>query len=380
MHWSPRGRGLLRSTSSCGYRSAVASVDDLDLTVPVEVLAAHLVDIPSVSRDEQKLADLVERALRNCVHLDVVRHGDTIVARTHLGRSERVLIGGHLDTVPAHGNEQAHVVDGLLYGLGSCDMKGGIAASLSLAHAVGEPTRDVTYVYYACEEIAQEFNGLKWLADNAPELIEADLAILMEPSNAGVEAGCQGTIRVHVTTRGVRSHSARSWMGDNAIHAAGEILDRLNSYEPRRPVIEGLEYREGMNAVAISGGVAGNVIPDMCVVTVNYRFAPDRSLDDAIAHVQEFFAGFDVSVDDAAPAARPGLETAAAQDFIRAVEADPKPKFGWTDVALFSGLGVPALNYGPGDPALAHTRDEHVPVEQIRLCRERLGAWLTAAR
>ena len=349
----------------------------LDLSADVVTLTAALIDIPSQSHQEARLADLVEQALVGLPHLRVERHGNTLVARTMLGLGERVLIGGHLDTVPAAGNLPARFEGELLFGLGACDMKGGVAVSLSLAAALERPTRDVTYVFYECEEVAAEFNGLQHLADHEPHLLQADLAILMEPSNAGVEAGCQGTIRVHVTASGRRAHSARSWMGDNAVHAAGEILDRLRTYVPRRPIIDGLEYREGLNAVRIAGGIAGNVIPDECVVTVNYRFAPDRSVDDAIAHVREVFAGFDVSVDDAAAAARPGLDRPAAADFIAAVGSAPQPKFGWTDVARFAALGVPALNYGPGDPAVAHMADEHVRVAEIRRCREVLERWLT---
>ena len=350
----------------------------LDLTADVVDLAAALVDIPSQSHEEGHLADLVEQALVDVPHLRVERHGNTLVARTMLGRAERVLIGGHLDTVPSAGNLPHRIEDGLLYGLGSCDMKGGVAVALSLAAAVAEPTRDITYVFYECEEVAAEFNGLQHLADREPGLLAADLAILMEPSNAGVEAGCQGTLRVEVTARGTRAHSARSWMGDNAVHAAGEILRRLAAYEPRRPVVDGLEYREGLNAVGISGGVAGNVIPDACTVVVNYRFAPDRSVDEAITHVREVLDGFEVTVDDAAPAARAGLDRPAAADFVAAVGAPPQPKFGWTDVARFSALGIPALNFGPGDPAVAHMRDEHVRIEDIRRCRAVLERWLTA--
>ena len=350
----------------------------LDLTADVVDLAAALVDIPSQSHEEGHLADLVEQALVDVPHLRVERHGNTLVARTMLGRAERVLIGGHLDTVPPAGNLPHRIEDGSLYGLGSCDMKGGVAVALSLAAAVAEPTRDITYVFYECEEVAAEFNGLQHLADREPGLLAADLAILMEPSNAGVEAGCQGTLRVEVTARGTRAHSARSWMGDNAVHAAGEILRRLAAYEPRRPVVDGLEYREGLNAVGISGGVAGNVIPDACTVVVNYRFAPDRSVDEAITHVREVLDGFEVTVDDAAPAARAGLDRPAAADFVAAVGAPPQPKFGWTDVARFSALGIPALNFGPGDPAVAHMRDEHVRIEDIRRCRAVLERWLTA--
>ncbi len=351
----------------------------LDLAGDVVGLTAALVDVPSESHHEQALADAVERALSEVEHLDVVRHGNTVVARTSLGRAERVLIGGHLDTVPAHGNLPHRLVDDRLYGLGSCDMKGGVAVALSLAADVAAPVRDVTYVFYECEEVESRFNGLQRLADEHPGLLTADLAILMEPSDAGIEAGCQGTIRVEVTARGTRAHSARSWLGVNAIHGAREILARLEAYTPRRPVIDGLEYREGLLAVGIRGGVAGNVVPDECVVTVNHRFAPDRSVDEAVAHVTELFEGFDVVVVDRAPGALPGLDRPAAAEFVAAVGQAPRPKFGWTDVARFAGLGVPALNFGPGDPALAHTAGEYVPVEQLHACRAQLRAWLAGS-
>ncbi len=364
--------------SSYGYRIGVSEPPTLDLSTGAVDLTVALVDIPSESRHEGPLADAVESALRGVAWLEVIRAGNTVVARTHLGRAERVLIGGHLDTVPAHGN-LPHRIDGdLLYGLGSCDMKGGVAVALTLAASVAEPVRDVTYVLYECEEVEASSNGLQHLADQRPDLLAADLAILMEPSDGGIEAGCQGTVRVTVAVAGSRAHSARSWLGVNAIHGAAEVLDRLRAYEPRRPHIDGLEYREGLNAVGITGGVAGNVIPDECLVTVNYRFAPDRTLDEAIAHVREVFDGFEVTVTDAAPGALPGLASGAAADFVAAVGEVPRPKFGWTDVARFSGIGVPALNFGPGDPAFAHTRDEHVSMAQIASCEARLRTWLTA--
>ena len=349
----------------------------LDLSAGAVALTAALVDVPSESRHEGPLADAVERALAEVPWLEVRRLGNTVVARTDLGRAERVLIGGHLDTVPEHGNLPHRIEDGLLFGLGACDMKGGVAVALSLAATVEAPVRDVTYVFYECEEVDASLNGLKRLADEHPDLLAADLAILMEPSDAGIEAGCQGTLRVEVEVPGQRAHSARSWLGVNAVHAAADVLDRLRAYEPRQPLVDGLQYREGLNAVGISGGVAGNVIPDRCVVTVNYRFAPDRTIDEAIDHVRAVFDGFAVTVVDAAPGALPGLDRAAAADFVAAVGEQPRPKFGWTDVARFSGLGVPALNFGPGDPALAHTRDEHVPLAQITSCEERMRAWLT---
>lgn len=349
----------------------------LDLSSGAVALTAALVDVPSESRHEGPLADAVEAALGAVPWLDVVRHGNTVVARTQLGRTDRVLIGGHLDTVPEHGNLPHHVDGDLLYGLGACDMKGGVAVALSLAATVAEPVRDVTYVFYECEEVDASLNGLQHLADGHPDLLAAELAILMEPSNGGVEAGCQGTMRIEVSVPGTRAHSARGWLGDNAIHGAGEILDRLRRYEPRQPWVDGLQYREGLNAVHIRGGVAGNVIPDECIVTINYRFAPDRSIDEALAHLHEVFAGYAITVTDAALGAMPGLERPATAAFLAAVGEEPRPKYGWTDVARFAGLGVPALNFGPGDPALAHTRDEHVSMAQIAACEERMRAWLT---
>lgn len=348
----------------------------LDLSVDVVSLTRALVDIESVSRNEQVIADAVEVALLGLSHLTVSRHGNTLVARTDLGRPSRVVIAGHLDTVPLNDNLPSRLADGLLHGLGTCDMKGGDAVILRLAATVPEPVHDVTFVLYDCEEIDSALNGLRLLSVSDPALLEADFAILMEPSNAVVEAGCQGTLRVDVRTRGERAHSARSWMGVNAIHAAAAVLTRLNEYDARRPVIDGLEYHEGLNAVGISGGVAGNVIPDECVVTVNFRFAPDRSEADALAFVREFFDGFDITLTDSAPGALPGLEQPAARAFVDAVGGVVNPKFGWTDVARFNALGVPAVNYGPGDPLLAHKQEEFVEVAQIEQCEQQLRQWL----
>lgn len=351
----------------------------LDLTTDVVTLTEQLVNIPSVSHEEAEIADAVEVALRALPHLEVTRRGHTLVARTHLGRAERVVIAGHLDTVPVNDNMPARREGDVLHGLGTCDMKGGDAVILKLAATLPEPNRDLTLVLYDAEEVASIHNGLRKLTETDPDLLAADFAILMEPSNAGVEAGCQGTLRVEVRTHGERAHSARSWRGVNAIHGAGEILDRLRAYEARRPVIDGLEYHEGLNAVAISGGVAGNVVPDECVVTVNFRFAPDRSEDEAVAFVRAFFDGFDLTVTDLAPGALPGLERPAARAFVDAVGGTVNPKFGWTDVARFSTLGVPAVNYGPGDPLYAHKQDEHVRVQEIVDCETTLRAWLTGS-
>lgn len=354
----------------------------LDLTADAVQLTEDLVNIESVSGDEALIADAIEDALVELPHLTVRRFGHTIVARTELGRDERVVIAGHIDTVPLNDNLPARRDpdgDGNLHGLGSCDMKGGVAIALRVAATVPEPNRDITFVFYECEEVEAERNGLFLLSQSHPELLEADFAILMEPSDAVVEAGCQGTMRVDVLVRGERAHSARSWMGVNAIHGAAEVLARLNAYEPRTPVIDGLEYHEGLNAVFISGGVAGNVLPDECRISVNYRFAPDRSEEEALAHMREVFDGFEIEVSDSAPSAMPGLTVPAAAAFIEAVGGEANPKFGWTDVARFSTLGVPAVNFGPGDPHLAHKQEEFVPIAQIGSVEAELRTWLGAS-
>jgi succinyl-diaminopimelate desuccinylase len=345
----------------------------------VVALTSALVDIESVSGGERDIADLIEASLTPVPWLDVWRHSNSVVARTDLGRPDRVVIAGHIDTVPVNHNLPSRLDGDVLYGLGSCDMKGGVAVALLLALGLSEPMRDVTYVFYECEEVEAERNGLNRIADVRPEMLAADFAVLMEPSNAGVEAGCQGTMTVDVSTTGTRAHSARWWNGVNAIHAASAILERLEQYVPRQPVIDGLTYREGLNAVAITGGVASNVLPDACTVSVNYRFAPDRSEAEAAAHMREVFDGFDLAIVDSAPGALPGLDRPAAAAFVDAVGGAVGPKFGWTDVSRFSALGVPAVNFGPGDAELAHSQGEHVPVAHLRSCLGQMKAWLSAS-
>ncbi|WP_265446079.1 succinyl-diaminopimelate desuccinylase [Flexivirga meconopsidis] len=354
---------------------------DLDLTRDVVDLTADVCDIASVSKHEQTLADAVEKALRALPHLRVDRDGNTVVARTDLGRDERVLLAGHLDTVPLTDppNLPVRRVDGMLVGRGTTDMKGGVAVQLALAATVPEPSRDVTYVFYDCEEIEDEFNGLGRIARDHPDWLAADFAVLLEPTDGGIEGGCKGTLRVDVSTKGISAHSARPWNGHNAIHDAGEILQRLSAYEPATVTVDGLDYHEALNAVGISGGIAGNVIPDRCTVTVNYRFAPDKSGQEALAHVHTVFTGYDVSLGDLADGARPGLDKPAAQSFVAALDLPVTAKEGWTDVARFSTLGVPAVNFGPGDPNLAHTDDERCPEQQITDALTALRRWLNPA-
>ncbi|WP_328536875.1 succinyl-diaminopimelate desuccinylase [Streptomyces sp. NBC_00344] len=354
----------------------------LDLTLDGPALTAQLVDFPSVSGTEKPLADAVEEALRALPHLTVDRFGNNVVARTNLGRAERVVLAGHLDTVPIADNVPSRLdEDGVLWGCGSCDMKSGVAVQLRIAATLPEPNRDLTFVFYDNEEVAAELNGLKHVAEARPDWLVADFAVLLESSDGEVEGGCQGTLRVLLRTKGERAHSARGWMGSNAIHTAAPILAKLAAYEPRRPVIDGLEFHEGLNAVRIEAGVANNVIPDACTVVVNFRYAPDRSEEQALAYVREFFADCDVDefiVDDHTGGALPGLSHPAAAAFMEAVGGVARPKFGWTDVSRFSALGVPAVNYGPGNPLLAHKRDERVEITKITHAEERLRAWLTA--
>jgi succinyl-diaminopimelate desuccinylase len=351
----------------------------VDLRLDGAALTAWLVDTPSVSGEEGPLADAIEAALRALPHLTVHRDGNTVVARTALGRAERVILAGHVDTVPVAGNLPSRREGSRLYGCGTSDMKSGVAVQLRLAAGVTSPGRDVTYVFYDCEEVAADRNGLLRLSRNRPDLLAGDFAVLMEPSSAEIEGGCQGTLRADVIVAGRRAHTARSWMGRNAIHEAGAVLDVLRRYTPRQPEVDGLRYHEGLNAVGIRGGVAGNVVPDECVVTVNYRFAPDRTGGQAAEYVRSLFPDWPVEVLDVADGARPGLGQPAAAGFIAAVGGTPRPKLGWTDVARFSALGVPAVNYGPGISEIAHTPGEYVEIGTIAECESRLRAWLDGA-
>ena len=328
-------------------------------------LTAQLVDMPSVSFEEGPIADWFEQQLRAIDGLDVTRVGDNIVARTDLGRRYRVAIGGHLDTVPVNDNGVARIEGQVLHGLGSADMKGGLAVMLELARTVVNPAVDVTWVFYSREEVALEHNGLRELFREVPDLLAADLAILGEPTDAVLEAGCQGTMRFVVTMRGTRAHTARPWMGRNAIHRLGALLDSLDGYEHRTPVIDGCTYREAMQAVAIDGGVAGNVVPDRARVTINHRFAPDRTPAEAQAFVRSLVEpyldeGDSLEVTDVSPGARPDLRHPLMAAFIGRNDLSVRAKLGWTDVAFFSEQGIPAVNFGPGDATLAHTQQEHL--------------------
>ncbi|HEY2998499.1 MAG TPA: succinyl-diaminopimelate desuccinylase [Acidimicrobiales bacterium] len=326
---------------------------------------ADLVAIPSESHAEAALADHVEQRLRSLDHLTVTRIDDNVVARTDLGRDVRLVVAGHLDTVPVNGNGTPRVDGEVLWGLGAADMKGGLAVMIALAEAVPDPAIDVTWVFYTAEEVAAEHNGLGHLFARRPDLVAGDAAVLGEPTDAAIEAGCQGTMRLRVVLTGARAHTARPWMGRNALHRAGRVLAALDGYEARRPVIDGCEFREALQAVFVSGGVAANVVPDHAEITLNHRYAPDRSADEARAHVESVLApyledGDTVEVLDVADAARPGLTHPLLAALRTRHDLPVRAKLGWTDVSRFAAAGIPAVNFGPGDSTLAHTRDERV--------------------
>ncbi len=347
-------------------------------------LTAELVDLPSPSFEEGPVVERIESELRAVPWLDVERVGDNLVARTDLGRSTRLVLAGHTDTVPANGNERARIDGDVLWGLGATDMKGGLAVMLELARTVAEPVVDVTYVFYAREEVAAVHNGLAELYQLRPDLLAGDVALLGEPTSAAIEAGCQGTMRVDVRLAGRRAHTARGWMGVNAIHRMGRVLALLDAYQPRRPVIAGCEFHEGLQAVAISGGVAGNVVPDAATLTVNHRFAPDRTPEQAAAHVRELLApvvGPDDVVEqvDSAPAAWPATDHPLVQRLVERNGLEVRAKLGWTDVARLAAAGIPAANFGPGDASIAHAPDERVTRHDLESAHRALHDLLTVA-
>ena len=352
----------------------------LNLAGDVAELTRELVDIESVSGNEGQLADAIEQALSAYPHLSITRDGNAIVARTNLGLAKQVIIAGHIDTVPVADNLPSKLMsferEQVIWGRGTVDMKAGVAVMAKLAAEVKEPVMDVVWVFYDQEEIEASKNGLGRLVRNHPELIKGSFAILCEPTAATVEGGCNGTMRVEISLSGIKAHSARPWMGSNAIHKLGGVLNILNAYIPEELEVDGLVFRESLNAVMVSGGIATNVIPDQASITLNYRFAPSRSVAEATNHLRTIFQDFEFTVVDSAAGARPGMNSPEAKAFVEAVQAPVNPKYGWTDVARFSEMGIPSVNYGPGDPNKAHADDENVPASQIYACEAGLRKFL----
>ena len=357
-------------------------------TAGADLLAAtaRLVDIASPSHHEAELADALAADLDGVPGLSLERVGDNLVARTDLGRERRIILAGHLDTVPPRGNEGALLDGNVCRGVGSADMKGGLAVMAQLARTVAEPVVDVTYLFYVCEEVDQRHSGLTALRDNRPELLRADAAILGEPTSCVVEAGCQGNLRAALTLGGHRAHTARPWMGTNAIHRLAPVLAALDAFPSRRPVIDGCEFREAVQVVSVQGGVANNVVPDSAVLTINHRYAPDRTGAEAFSALQDTLRplldpglGDTLEVEANSEGALPGLSHPLLADLARRTGAAPRAKLGWTDVSFFSALGIPATNFGPGDPTLAHTPDELVERSDLDTAWEILSGLLTAA-
>jgi succinyl-diaminopimelate desuccinylase len=350
-----------------------------DLLARTEELCA----IPSLSRDEASITDHLDGLLAAVPGLERTRVGDNLVARTDLGRPLRLVLAGHTDTVPANGNAAPRREGTTLWGLGTADMKGGLAVMVELALAVPEPAVDVTYVFYAREEIAAKESGLEELFVERPDLLEGDVAILGEPTDGEVEAGCQGTLRLEVTLTGERAHSARPWMGRNAVHRLGPLLSLLDAHEPRQPVIEGLQFREALQAVGVTGGVATNVIPDSAIVGLNHRFAPDRTPEEAEASVRDLLApvleeGDTIELVDVAPGAAPSLDHPLLLALVERSGLGVRAKLGWTDVARFAARGVPAVNLGAGDSSLAHNKNERVEGDRLDISFRALHDLITA--
>ncbi len=352
----------------------------LDLNANLVELTLEVCNLESVSGNESALADQIELALNDLNHLSVVRDGNAVVAMTNLSREKRVIIAGHIDTVPVADNLPAALHhferEQVIFGRGSVDMKGGVAVMLKLAAELTSPRYDITWIFYDNEEVASDLNGLGRISRQKPELLKGDFAVLCEPTSALIEGGCNGTVRIELSAKGVKAHSARPWMGANALHALAPALNTLVSFEPETVSVDGLDYRESLNAVMASAGIATNVIPDSATLTINYRFAPSRTRLEVEQKLRDLFPGFEIEVTDFALGARPGLNLGMAQEFATVVNIPARPKYGWTDVARFAELGIPAVNYGPGDPSLAHADNENLPVGHLFDCHAGLGGWL----
>ena len=349
----------------------------MNINQELSKLTLDLVNISSVSKDEKSIADLIAEALKKYSHLKITRVNNSIVAQTNFGNKQRVVIAGHIDTVPANNNFPGKINNSEVIGLGSVDMKSGIAVALKLASEITSSNYDVTYLFYESEEIETKFNGLELITKQQKDLLDCDFAILMEPTNGILEVGCQGSLRFEVSTSGKRSHSARWWNGENAIHKTNKILEILNNYKSREPEIDGHKFREGLQAVKVNGGIAGNVVPDSVTISINHRFAPDTSIDQATQNMKTLFKDFNFQLVDAANAAPTGLSNPLIKEFVSNIGKNVAPKFGWTDVARFANAGIPAINFGPGDPNLAHHPEEKVLISQIIDVYESLKKWLT---
>jgi succinyl-diaminopimelate desuccinylase len=340
--------------------------------------ALELIDIPSESRDEAALATHVLRVLRSG-GADARNAGDTCVLAGVTERRDRplVLLAGHLDTVPAQDNRPGHRDAGTVHGLGAADMKGAVAVmiELALARAAGAAGAggaeqaggmDLGFVFFGREELPVAESALTPLLQREPGLLSADAVIVMEPTANAIHAGCLGNINATWTFNGRSGHSARPWMADNAIHRAAEGIHALAQVEPVAREFDGLRFTQVVSVTRIAGGIASNVIPDHAAALVNMRYAPGTSAGGA----EELLRGWcepygTLEIDSNAPSAPVATGNPLVQQLIRAGDLEVAPKQAWTPVAEFAALGVDAVNFGPGDPRYAHTRDEQVSVDAL---------------
>ena len=347
----------------------------------VELLET-LVNIPSETGHEAAIADWVDARLSRLDHGERIRSGQSVVWRGPRRDRPLLVLAGHLDTVPVNGNGTARMDSGRLYGLGSTDMKAGDAVMLGVLERcdVDQARFDLAVVFYDAEEGPQERNGLRRLLRELPWLSAARLAILLEPTALKVELGCIGSINAEVRVRGKSAHSARPWLGVNAVERAASWLAEVTRV-PVTPVrVDGIEYRETLQVTTLHAGGARNVVPDELVANLNYRFPPDRDLEAAEARLRSFVpAEFEFQVVDRAAPGRVCADSEDVSEFVRRFGAEVAGKQGWTDVAQFTAAGVPAFNFGPGIPELAHQSDEYCPVENLERACGQLEAFIGSA-
>jgi succinyl-diaminopimelate desuccinylase len=340
----------------------------------------ELVDFPSESRDEAALAAHVLGVLRDG-GVAVRDAGDTCVLAGTTARGERplVLLAGHLDTVPAQGNRPGRRDDDAVHGLGASDMKGAVAVMIELALAAPEANVDLGYVFFGREELPITDSALSRLLEREPSLREADLVVVMEPTSNAIHAGCLGNVNAAWTFHGRSGHSARPWFADNAIHRAADGIHAVAAVEPVPREFDGLTFTEVVSVTRINGGIASNVIPGEAIAQVNYRYAPGRTPAEAEAWLRDLLEPYGtVEIDGNAPSAPVAVANPLVQRLIATGDLEVAPKQAWTPVAEFAGVGVDAVNFGPGEPAQAHTRDEYVPIDALVASYETLEAFACA--
>ncbi len=330
-----------------------------------------LVDIPSETGNEVVIRDAIAGRLVGLPRQVV--ESSLVVGEPGPGK---VLLVGHTDTVPLQGHVGARVEADRVHGLGSTDMKGGLAVMVHLLEDLG--TERLVGVFYAGEEGPIAGNDLATILDTVPGLTSAEAGIVMEPTNREINAGCQGSVNATVSFLGEASHSARPWNGVNAITRAGEFLTMLDGLEPEVHPIEGLEFKEVVSVTRAAGGIANNVIPARFDLNVNYRFSPDRTTEEAIEHLRVLCEPADeFVVADTAPAAYPDMGHPLFQVLAESAGAAISHKQGWTDVAQLAQRGIPALNFGPGETALAHKPGESIAIADLDWAYDALYAVLS---